>query len=130
MPGLSRTEAIAHTLRQLGTACMGLAALCLLATLLLVKLAPQVPTFGLGGALLFFVGGALGPGRGSPMLLTGRMRVSAGLLGLVTGRVGAQAPVAEGLPVRLMGSLFSFAGIGAMVLGGGIVWSALSRGLG
>ena len=123
----STVDRVSAALLALGTACRVLAVLTLLAVFALAKGAPEVDSVGLGGLLIFFLGLAVSPGWGLPMLLTGRMRVRAGLLGVMTGQTGDRAPVASGPSVRIFGALLTLSGGGAALLGAGLAIDGLPR---
>jgi hypothetical protein len=126
----SPIDRVASSLVVVGTVSRVLAVLTLLTVFALVKLAPDLDTFGLGGLLLAFIGAAVSPGWGLPMLLTGRLRARAGLLGALRGQRGATAPVASGAGIRALGLVLTLAGGAALVLGVGLAASGLPRLLG
>jgi hypothetical protein len=79
------------------------------------------------GGLWFATAGAfLGLGRGVPMVLLGRVRVS-GMLRVVAQLRDEQAPVREGPMVRMRGAVFAMAGLVLGVFGLGLLVAAVAR---
>lgn len=130
MAAPTRVHRAASVLVTIGTVSRALAALTLLTVFALVKLTPDLDTVGLGGLMVFFIGVAVSPGWGLPMLLTGRLRVRAGLLGALTGQTGEHAPVATGGSIRVFGLLLTLSGGVGLVVGAGIAAMGLPRLLG
>jgi hypothetical protein len=129
-PPASPLEPLAAALRAFGLLCrlgVGLGLVALFAT---VKLAPAAPTAPFFGALPLLAGLAAGPGWGLPTLLTGRMRVRAGLLGVMSQAATGRPPEAAGAELRALGALVLLGGTGAAALGLLVMGEALRAALG
>jgi hypothetical protein len=124
----TQIQRVAAALVRFGTVCWFMAALTFVAIFAVVKLAPHVDSLPLGAALMAFIGAALSPGAGLPMLLTGRMRVRLGMMGLLTGQAGDRAPVDSGAAIRIFGFILTLAGGLTLVIGVALLWSSLTRG--
>ena len=126
----ARFDTVATALRWLGLLARLAFAAELVTLFAVIKLAPPgTPTFPFFGLLVLTLGAALGPGWGLPTLLTGRMRVSAGLLGALSTAANGRPPEATGAGVRLLGGLVLFAGLNLCLLGLGLLGSALQQAL-
>lgn len=123
----ARFDTLATGLRWLGLLARLAFALELVAWFAVIKLAPPgtstSPFFGL---LALTMGVALGPGWGLPTLITGRMRLSAGLLGALSTAASGRPPEASGAGVRLLGGIVLFAGLNLCLVGLGLIGSALT----